>query len=118
MPQGTCRVCGCTQARACTGGCYWVSEDLCSACHHAMPPFDRRERDGAIGLEARRAAHDGFCRVAAIVIPHTAASAAVMKRIAAETDVALLYRALEICLGDWRRSALRRRIGELARAVQ
>jgi len=41
-----------------------------------------------------------------------------MKRIAAETDVALLYRALEICLGDWRRSALRRRIGELARAVQ
>lgn len=28
----TCRVCGCTDDRACPGGCYWVEEDLCSAC--------------------------------------------------------------------------------------
>jgi hypothetical protein len=27
-----CRVCGCTDARACPGGCYWIAEDLCSAC--------------------------------------------------------------------------------------
>jgi len=27
-----CRVCGCTDNRACPGGCYWVEEDLCSAC--------------------------------------------------------------------------------------
>ncbi|MDD4566090.1 MAG: hypothetical protein PHE79_11530 [Eubacteriales bacterium] len=27
-----CRVCGCTQDNACPGGCYWVEEDLCSAC--------------------------------------------------------------------------------------
>lgn len=27
-----CRVCGCTEDHACRGGCYWVSEDLCSAC--------------------------------------------------------------------------------------
>ena len=27
-----CRVCGCTQNNACPGGCYWVEEDLCSAC--------------------------------------------------------------------------------------
>lgn len=28
----TCRVCGCTAARACLGGCWWVSVDVCSAC--------------------------------------------------------------------------------------
>lgn len=27
-----CRVCGCTDDRACPGGCYWVETDLCSAC--------------------------------------------------------------------------------------
>jgi len=27
-----CRVCGCTQENPCEGGCYWVEEDLCSAC--------------------------------------------------------------------------------------
>lgn len=30
----TCRVCGCTDDRACLGGCWWVNEeeDLCSSC--------------------------------------------------------------------------------------
>ena len=27
-----CRKCGCTELRACPGGCYWVAEDLCSRC--------------------------------------------------------------------------------------
>lgn len=27
-----CRVCGCTRFNACEGGCYWVEDDLCSAC--------------------------------------------------------------------------------------
>jgi hypothetical protein len=27
-----CRVCGCTDDRACPGGCWWVDDDLCSAC--------------------------------------------------------------------------------------
>jgi len=27
-----CRVCGCTNEHPCDGGCYWVEEDLCSAC--------------------------------------------------------------------------------------
>ncbi len=27
-----CRVCGCTDAKACPGGCSWVAEDLCSSC--------------------------------------------------------------------------------------
>ncbi len=28
----TCRKCGCTDAMACPEGCFWVDEDLCSAC--------------------------------------------------------------------------------------
>jgi hypothetical protein len=31
-PERVCRVCGCTDLRACAGGCWWVGEDLCSAC--------------------------------------------------------------------------------------
>lgn len=27
-----CKVCGCTDDHACEGGCFWVAEDLCSAC--------------------------------------------------------------------------------------
>ena len=27
-----CRLCGCTEARACPGGCYWFEPDLCSRC--------------------------------------------------------------------------------------
>jgi len=27
-----CRICGCTNEHPCDGGCYWVEEDLCSAC--------------------------------------------------------------------------------------
>jgi len=28
----TCRICGCTQLNACSGGCYWIEDDLCSQC--------------------------------------------------------------------------------------
>jgi len=27
-----CRVCGCTEERACWGGCFWVEADMCNAC--------------------------------------------------------------------------------------
>lgn len=27
-----CRHCGCTERRACPGGCWWVGPDECSAC--------------------------------------------------------------------------------------
>ena len=27
-----CRECGCTDITACDVGCFWVEEDLCSAC--------------------------------------------------------------------------------------
>ena len=30
--QGTCRVCGCTDDRACPGGCVWAEPNLCSRC--------------------------------------------------------------------------------------
>jgi hypothetical protein len=33
--EGICRKCGCTEDRACDGGCYWVAQDLCSACAEA-----------------------------------------------------------------------------------
>lgn len=32
MAAGTCRVCGCTDWQACPRGCWWVEDDLCSAC--------------------------------------------------------------------------------------
>lgn len=28
----TCRVCGCSDEDACWPGCWWIEEDLCSAC--------------------------------------------------------------------------------------
>lgn len=31
-PKAKCRVCGCTEEKACPGGCHWVQSDLCSAC--------------------------------------------------------------------------------------
>jgi hypothetical protein len=36
--QQRCRVCGCTQDRACPGGCYWVEPNLCSNCSDREPP--------------------------------------------------------------------------------
>lgn len=27
-----CAACGCTEARACRGGCYWVAPERCSKC--------------------------------------------------------------------------------------
>lgn len=29
-----CVVCGCTEAKACPGGCTWVAPNLCSRCAH------------------------------------------------------------------------------------
>ena len=42
-PPRACRVCGCTQNRACCGPetacqpCHWVGPDLCSACSFGGP---------------------------------------------------------------------------------
>ena len=32
QPFRICRACACTEMRACPGGCFWVSESLCSSC--------------------------------------------------------------------------------------
>jgi hypothetical protein len=34
LPTGemTCRVCGCSDSRACEGGCFWAAPNLCSRC--------------------------------------------------------------------------------------
>lgn len=44
LPERKCRVCGCTDIAACPGGCYWVEEDLCSACVGKM--LETSNRDG------------------------------------------------------------------------
>lgn len=31
-----CKVCGCSQDHACPGGCYWVTDDLCSNCVYSI----------------------------------------------------------------------------------
>lgn len=33
----TCRVCGCTDLRACPGGCAWAGPDLCTNCTDVQP---------------------------------------------------------------------------------
>jgi hypothetical protein len=39
----TCRICGCTEFRACPEGCYWADEDmtLCSECYWIVDLLDR-----------------------------------------------------------------------------
>jgi hypothetical protein len=55
-----CRHCGCTDDHACPGGCYWVEDDLCSECAHALAETATAIVDGmGIGDEAP------------IVCPHT-----------------------------------------------
>ncbi len=36
----TCRTCGCTDERACEGGCFWVEPDRCSACATPSEIYD------------------------------------------------------------------------------
>ncbi len=40
---GPCRTCGCTDDRACPGGCYWVEPGLCSRCDEGLRATDGRE---------------------------------------------------------------------------
>ena len=43
MPQtsrpGECRICGCTEERACGAGCSWAEPDLCSSCAEMREAF-------------------------------------------------------------------------------
>lgn len=49
-----CQVCGCTNERACPGGCYWVAHDKCSACFDGdgLPYAVGAEEGGLFGIEA------------------------------------------------------------------
>ena len=35
-PERKCRICGCTDAQACEGGCTWIGDDLCSNCEEKV----------------------------------------------------------------------------------
>ncbi len=47
ISDATCRICGCTEDRACPGGCWWVPDpemgDLCSACAGPMDAIEPPE---------------------------------------------------------------------------
>ena len=32
-----CQICGCTDKRACPGGCIWILPNLCSNCENKVP---------------------------------------------------------------------------------
>lgn len=65
MSFGKCRVCGCDDYHACVtskGPCFWVEDDLCSACfellrrHHSLSEEDlkkdiRRARKEGVSAE-------------------------------------------------------------------
>ena len=61
MTPRTCRVCGCQQRRACPGGCYWVEEDLCSAC---VEKDEERKKAEVEGLKRQidGMSHYDLCR--------------------------------------------------------
>jgi cytochrome c5 len=71
IPLRSCRVCGCTDARACwdweTGPCHWVAADLCSACSFGGPaaapghgPDDDWDSPIAAGLAGPDDAFEGW----------------------------------------------------------
>jgi hypothetical protein len=39
--EDACRVCGCSETRACPGGCIWAEADLCSRCARALDAMAR-----------------------------------------------------------------------------
>ena len=39
-----CRVCGCTDERACPGSCWWVAADVCSTCLAGVDTTNRSSR--------------------------------------------------------------------------
>jgi hypothetical protein len=43
-----CRVCGCTHLTPCPEGCYWVEDDLCSACAEAASLAAETEEAAAV----------------------------------------------------------------------
>ena len=48
-PARKCRICGCTDAQACEGGCTWIGDDLCSNCEDKALEPDRPVRSDEMG---------------------------------------------------------------------
>lgn len=64
-PPRTCRVCGCTDNRACEGGCSWVGDTLCSKCQVVPDATDKAESDRlAAAIETAKAKFPPPVRVA------------------------------------------------------
>lgn len=40
-----CRICWCTDDRACKGWCEWISDDLCSVCRSKTVPSKHPKHD-------------------------------------------------------------------------
>ncbi len=39
-----CKYCGCTDEKACTGGCFWVKTDVCSNCLYSVGSLEALSR--------------------------------------------------------------------------
>ncbi len=53
-----CRLCGCTEACACPGSCYWAEPDLCSRCADAIESV--KARAGGVTPAAATAEDDDY----------------------------------------------------------
>lgn len=49
-----CRACGCTESRACAGGCYWVVPGLCSRCAERLQAEKDKNRQQRRDAEFER----------------------------------------------------------------
>lgn len=56
-----CRKCGCTWNNACSGGCYWVEEDLCSECVEKEVPEEMKHEDFRAFDIVRVEPYSAFC---------------------------------------------------------
>jgi hypothetical protein len=92
----TCRACGCTDSRACPGGCHWVAPDLCSACEG---------KDANEGPPTRNWCTDGVLGVLVEV-----GVALTVKQVAGRRD--MTHQRAQMCLDVLRRRGLAERVGK------
>lgn len=69
----SCRVCGCTEDRACEGGCWWVkvergSRPLCSACSGTTGDLAETIKRAALALKPGRFHARYAARVANLIL--------------------------------------------------
>lgn len=54
MKPTTCRVCGCTDALPCPGGCSWTEPDLCSRCARPIVELLQSDNPNEVGAGLQR----------------------------------------------------------------